>query len=371
MKTECFAEQREMESSTTSTFCSSSRKYRTIPVDTVRLFTGDFRWNGQVDGWTTVSKDLDDGGAVRLRYHDPLTGWHVKLNATHHYLQLGGSLPKLLYTENGKGISSRQWLSAKTKLSTILNSLGISTVISELGVGRVDVFQDTDLPVRVAQLTNALNAMRSVDRLKNRSSKEFEDNYVRFENTRRCVVFYDKNRERGRGRSTNRLRCEVRLKRAGAVTANGLKRFEDLLDRCKLVKIWTTNVATVIERAKLTGALATDTGYASVAEGLIDLLADETSSIRDLVSFMASNGGVVAVTAMFGGRSSLDEALKVHLPDHKARRARRRIDELVGGSISLDEGGSDEKLVDFLDEWLCSVDTGSAEQDEEEVYEEE
>lgn len=308
-----------------------------IPVDTVHLFTNDFRWNGQVSNWAksiVVENRSPSSHDIKLLFTCSKTRWRVEM--IERSLRLAGSLPRLFSATNLEAISVGDWPKAIAHLQGMLESLGVTTSIESMRVSRIDVFQNRVLSCPVATITEALNRLDFVGRMKNKGSKQYRSYYVRFENSKRAIVVYDKGQEIRRTRTSSRLcRIEVRIMSSSGCAGKGIICFKDILNSETLKSIWMSAVKQLENAAIHNGLAARGMRVDGIEDRFKKLLSSECVSQHDLNQFVAISGGVQAFILTLGGMDHVSELIRSLVGNKKALRWIRHLQELHGAAENV------------------------------------
>lgn len=308
-------------------------------IDKLHLFTRDFLFSGDFSSYDKVTQFVDKSKAKTESrmygfFREPKYGSVIKVSVKH---QLNIELnPERLCPSKiiGTGFQLPDIELTKEYLDKTLAKIGIKSNLNMAKVKRLDVYNDFKTKYPVDYLIGGITPIGHYNHMQQVTSPEQNGYpYLRFQNSRTQLVFYDKGQElMNRGITPpqgNYLRIESRLMNTKACSLSDIHIFGDVKEKGKLIEIWEKPVQQLLVDAKSRGFISKPkiifTNIMSKIEATI--MADNVN-INKLIEYHAYLY-LEKITNAFGGIKGFEEAVgRLSVSCNKWHRRRRFIDKV-------------------------------------------
>ncbi len=233
-------------------------------------------------------------------------------------LRIQGSAARAVKGNNYENICKADFPELESYIRLLCEGRGLKVNLNSVDVWRVDLARNKELDFGVAQFIHEVRKVRDYETLIRASSKEFyRQTYVRWENTQREVVLYDKVEDIKKKLDKiiidhvpegNWLRSEVRLMRSKAAKREEISRFKDLKDNDRHWELWKKENRRIIRKARELGLYGPRRDVPPPGFWRkVKSLATEGRQIDKLTALMAGVSGISIFLDGFGGQEGFNK----------------------------------------------------------------
>ena len=256
-------------------------------------------------------------------------------------LRIQGSVARAVKGNNYENIYEADFPKLESYIRRLCKNLGLKANLNTFDVWRVDLARNKELGFGVPQFIHEVRKVKAFGTLIRAPGKEFyRQTYVRWENTQREVVLYDKVEDIRKKLAKiriahvpqgNWLRSEVRLMRSKVTKRAAISRFKDLKDNDRHWELWKEENRRIIRKARGLGLYGPRQGVPPQEFWReVKSLATEGRQINKLIALMAGVSGISAFLDGFGGQEGFNNWVK-NLDVNRSRklRIRKAVEQII------------------------------------------